>query len=677
MSPENPFLSRSELAYQLPPFDRIEHEHYLPAFEHGMAEQRAEIDAITADPAEPTFENTIVALERSGQVLQRVAAVFFNQASSDTDPEIQRLEAEISPRLAVHSDAIHLDARLFARIEAVQASGPELDPESARLLDRCHLDFVRAGAALDPEKQTRLRDINEELSSLSTAFQNNLLGDTNASAVVVDDATDLDGLSADAIAAAAEAANDRDLAGSYVLTLGLPSGQPVLTSLSDRALRERVHRASIRRAGRGNEHDNSAVAARIAALRAERAALLGYPDHATYVLEDRMAGSPAAVHDLLDTVTPTAVANARREAAALQESIGDAFQLEAWDWSYYSERVRRATYDIDAAELRPYFELDRVLTDGVFFAASRLYGLTFTERTDLPRYHPEVRVFEVADDDGSPVGLFLGDYHTRDSKRGGAWMNSFVDQSALMGTKPVVINNLNIARPPEGEPTLLTFDDVTTMFHEFGHALHALFSDVTYPRFSGTSVMRDFVEYPSQVNEMWAAWPEVLANYAKHHETGEPLPQDIVDRLLAAQVWGEGFKTTEYLGATHLDLAWHEISNGSDVGDVAQFEATALEKAGVALDMIPPRYRSTYFAHIFSGGYSAGYYSYFWSEVLDADSVEWFKENGGLLRANGEHFRRTLLSKGGSVDPMEAFRAFRGRDPRLEPLLARRGLDLT
>jgi peptidyl-dipeptidase Dcp len=677
MSPENPFLSRSELAYQLPPFDRIEHEHYLPAFEHGMAEQRAEIDAITADPAEPTFENTIVALERSGQVLQRVAAVFFNQASSDTDPEIQRLEAEISPRLAVHSDAIHLDARLFARIEAVQASGPELDPESARLLDRCHLDFVRAGAALDPEKQTRLRDINEELSSLSTAFQNNLLGDTNASAVVVDDATDLDGLSADAIAAAAEAANDRDLAGSYVLTLGLPSGQPVLTSLSDRALRERVHRASIRRAGRGNEHDNSAVAARIAALRAERAALLGYPDHATYVLEDRMAGSPAAVHDLLDTVTPTAVANARREADALQESIGDAFQLEAWDWSYYSERVRRATYDIDAAELRPYFELDRVLTGGVFFAASRLYGLTFTERTDLPRYHPEVRVFEVADDDGSPVGLFLGDYHTRDSKRGGAWMNSFVDQSALMGTKPVVINNLNIARPPEGEPTLLTFDEVTTMFHEFGHALHALFSDVTYPRFSGTSVMRDFVEYPSQVNEMWAVWPAVLANYAKHHETGEPLPQDIVDRLLAAQVWGEGFKTTEYLGATHLDLAWHEISNGSDVGDVAQFEATALEKAGVALDMIPPRYRSTYFAHIFSGGYSAGYYSYFWSEVLDADSVEWFKENGGLLRANGEHFRRTLLSKGGSVDPMEAFRAFRGRDPRLEPLLARRGLDLT
>ncbi|SDT34273.1 M3 family metallopeptidase [Jiangella sp. DSM 45060] len=671
---QNPFDTISELPYRLPPFDRIENAHYRPAFERGMSDQRAEVEAIATDPEPPTFENTVVALERSGQLLQRVAAVFFNQASSDSDDEIQAIQAEVSPKLAAHSDAIHLDGRLFARIDALLASADDLDAESRRLLERTHLAFVRAGAGLSAEQQERLRAVNEELSGLETAFQNKLLADTNASAVVVDDAAQLAGLSADAVTAAAETARERGLDGKYVITLVLPSGQPVLTSLTDRGLRERIHRASVGRGANGNEHDTRETAARIATLRAERAALFGHPDHATYVLEDRTAKTPAAVHDMLGKLTPAAVANAHAEAAQLQAAIGDEFELRAWDWAHYSDQVRRATYDIDAAELRPYFELNRVLRDGVFFAAEKLYGLTFTERDDLVAHHPDARVFEVFNADGSGLGLFIGDFFTRDSKRGGAWMNSFVDQSALQGTQAVVVNNLNIVKPPAGELALLTFDEVNTMFHEFGHALHGLFSDVTYPTFSGTHVLRDFVEFPSQVNEMWAVWPEVLANYAVHHETGAPLPQDLVRRLLDSQIWGEGFATTEYLAATLLDLAWHELPAGTVVDDPLAFEAAALERAGVALDAVPPRYRTSYFAHIFAGGYSAGYYSYIWSEVLDADTVEWFKENGGLRRENGDHFRRTLLSRGGSVDAMQAFRDFRGRDPQIEPLLVRRGL---
>lgn len=671
----NPFFVISDLPYQLPPFELIEDAHYLPAFYHGMEQQRAEVEAIAADPAPATFDNTVLALERSGQILHRVSAVFFNRSNADTSPAIQAIEEEISPKLAAHSDAIHLDSRLFARLEALIRSAPGLDPESKRLLERLHLRFVRAGAALEPEQQSRLREINEELSALSTRFQSNLLNDTNASAVVVDDPDQLDGFSDDAVAAASQTGRDRGLEGKYVITLVLPSAQPSLSSLSDRALRERIHRASTSRGANRNEYDNTATATRMAALRAERAALLGYHDHAEYVLEDSTAGSASAVHGMLAQLTPAAVANARSEAKQLQETAGGSIELRPWDWSYYSEQVRRDTFDIDAATLRPYFELERVLADGVFFAAGRLYGLTFTERTDLVGYHPEVRIFEVFDEDGTPLGLFLGDFFARASKRGGAWMNSFVDQSSLMGTRPVVINNLNIAKPPAGEPALMTFDEVTTMFHEFGHALHGLFSDVTYPTFSGTGVFRDFVEFPSQVNEMWAVWPEVLANYAKHYRTGEPLPQQQVQRLLDAQAFGQGFRTTEYLAAALLDLAWHQIPDGHAVTDVVEFEADALAKAGVAVDTVPPRYRTTYFAHIFDGDYSAGYYSYIWSEVLDADTVEWFKDNGGLLRENGDRFRERLLARGGSVDPMVAFRDFCGRDPRIEPLVKRRGLD--
>jgi peptidyl-dipeptidase Dcp len=462
-----------------------------------------------------------------------------------------------------------------------------------------------------------------------------------------------------------------------VLELVLPTGHPALASLTSRAVRERIMQASLGRGNKGNEYDNAAIVLKMASLRAERARLLGYPNHATYVLADRTAASPEVLDPMLGKLVPAAVANARAEAAQLQAVVdgeGGEFTIEPWDWAYYSERVSKAKFNIDAADLRPYFELERVLHDGVFFAAEKVYGLTFTERPDLTTYHPEARAFEVFDADGSALGLFIGDYFTRESKRGGAWMSSFVQQSGLLGTKPVVINNLNIPKPPAGEPALLTFDEVRTAFHEFGHALHGLFSDVTYPRFSGTNVARDFVEYPSQVNEMWQVWPEVLANFAKHYGTGESMPGDLLDRLLASRQWGEGFRTTEYLAATLLDQAWHRLAPEDVPDDVATFEAAALERAGVAFAPVPPRYRSTYFAHIFSGGYSAGYYSYIWSEVLDADSVEWFKENGGMRRENGDWFRSTLLSRGGSVEEMEQFRAFRGRDPQIEPLLKRRGL---
>ncbi|MFC4003326.1 M3 family metallopeptidase [Prauserella oleivorans] len=675
----NPLLVPSELPHGLPPFDRIADEHYLPAFEAGIAEQAAEVRAIADNHEPPTFENTIVALERSGRLLHRVASVFFNLVGSHTNDTLQQVHAEIAPRLAAHSDAIHLDPALSARIETLyeQRDSLELTAEQAWLLRRYHLDFQRAGAGLPPEKQQRLRELNEELSSLSTRFQDNLLADTNDLAVIVSTREELAGLSEDAVAAAAEAATARGEDGKYLLKLSLPTAQPVLASLDDRGLRERVFRASTARGHRGNEHDNTAVLTRIAVLRAERATLLGHPHHAAYVIEDQTAKTAEAALGLLQRLVPVAVANAEAEAAELREEMaaaGEDGELKPWDWAYYAERVRRRRYAVDDAELRPYFELERVVRDGVFYAANRLYGLTFAERHDLPTYHPDVRVFEVFDADGSPLGLFLGDYYTRDSKRGGAWMNTYVDQSRLLGERPVVVNNLNIAKPPAGEPTLLTYDEVLTAFHEFGHALHGLLSDVEYPTFSGTSVPRDFVEFPSQVNEMWALWPEVLTNYARHYRTGEPLPADLVAKLEESSRYGEGFRTTEYLAASLLDLAWHTLGPDATVEDAARFEAEALEKAGVALATVPPRYRSTYFAHVFSGGYSAGYYSYIWAEVLDADSVEWFREHGGLTRANGDHFRRELLAKGGSVDVMEAFRAFRGRDPEIEPLLKRRGL---
>ncbi|WP_432856766.1 M3 family metallopeptidase [Amycolatopsis sp. CA-161197] len=679
ISPDNPFATPSELPYALPPFDKIKVEHYRPAFEEGLIAHAAEIRDIAENPAEPTFENTIAALERAGELLERASGTFFNVSGSDSTDEIQEIQAELAPKLAAHSDAIHLDPQLFARISALyeRRESLGLDAESLRLLERRHTDFSRAGAGLPAAEQEKLRKLNEQLSTLQTKFQQNLLRDTNELAVVLDDVADLAGLDEGAIATAAEAAAARGEAGKYVLNLTLPTAQAALESLENRAVRERVFTASVSRGNRGNEYDNNSVAAEVVRLRAERAALLGYPDHASYVISDETAKTADAASGLLERLAPVAVANARAEAAELQQHLEadvPGATLKPWDWAFYAEKVRRERYEVDTAALRPYFELNRVLTDGVFFAANRLYGLTFTERDDLPKYHPEVRTFEVFDADGSGMGLFLVDYYTRDSKRGGAWMNNFVSQSDLLGRKSVVVNVLNVAKPPAGEPTLLTLDEVTTVFHEFGHALHGLLSGVVYPTFSGPNVPRDFVEYPSQVNEMWMLWPEVLAHYAKHHVTGEPLPAEQVAKLEAAQQYGEGFKTTEYLAASLLDLAWHRLGVDDRVDDVQRFEADALEKAGVALESVPPRYRTTYFNHVFGGGYSAGYYSYIWSEVLDADTVQWFRENGGLKRENGDHFRSTLLGRGGSVDPMEAFANFRGRQPEIQPLLERRGL---
>ena len=679
---DNPFFAESPLPHQLPPFDRIDDAHYAPAFERGMADQIAEIEAIAGASEPPTFENTIVALERSGQLLNRVAATFFALSSADTNDAINAIRNEMAPRLAAHTDRMLLDAGLFARVEALyeQRAELDLDDESRRLVEEYYVDFVRAGARLSDAEKERMQAINARLAALSSRFTQNVLDEVNASALVVESRDELAGLSEGQVAAAVAAAEARDLEGRYVIPLLNTSGQPALTSLEDRGLRERIARTSLARGSQGGEYDNRGVITEMARLRAERAAMLGYPNHAAYILERQTARTVGAVNERLASLAPPAVANAEREAADLQAMAaaeGADIELAAWDWSYYTEKVRAERYAFDASQLRPYFEMDNVLENGVFFAANRLYGLTFEERSELPVYHPDIRVWEVFDAGGEPLGLFIGDFYARPSKRGGAWMNAYVSQSQLLGTSPVVGNHLNVPKPPDGEPTLLTFDEVTTMFHEFGHALHGFFSDVRYPYFAGTSVPRDFVEYPSQVNEMWATWPEVLRNYAVHHETGEPMPADLLDKVLATQQFNQGFATTEYLAASLLDMAWHQLTADEvpDAAGVEAFEAAALETAGVALDTVPPRYRSTYFSHIWSSGYSAGYYSYIWSEVLDADSVEWFKENGGLLRENGDHFRSTLLSKGGSVEALDLFRAFRGADPDIGPLLVRRGLN--
>jgi len=673
----NPFFEPSTLPYQLPPFADIRDEHFRPAFERGFEEQLAEVHAITAGDDAPTFENTVVALERSGQTLLRVAEVFFNQSSSDSSDFTNTLEEEIAPRLAAHEDAIRLDPGLYGRIKAVYDQRDTLvhDAESRYLVERYYAEFTLAGAALGDADKQRLREYNQKLSSLTTRFEKNLLADTNDLAVVVDDASELDGLDAGEISAAAQAAAERGLDGKYLITLVLPTGHPYLAGLTSRDLRERIMTASRARGIRGGDNDNRELVLEITRLRAARARLLGFDNHAAYVTADQTAKTPQAVAAMLGRLAPAAARNAVAEQADLQKQAGDLVELAAWDWPFYTEKVRKATYDVDTAAMRPYFEAERVLRDGVFFAATRLYGITFTERDELVAYHPDARVFEVADEDGTPLGLYINDLYTRDSKRGGAWMNPLISQSRLLGTPTVVVNNLNVPKPATGEPTLLTYDEVGTLFHEFGHALHGLFAQVTYPKFAGTNVFRDFVEFPSQVNEMWMLWPEVLANYARHYLTGEPMPRELVDRIEASKAFNEGFKTSEYLGAALLDQAWHRISADDDIRDVESFEANALAEVGLGNPLVPPRYATTYFAHTFSGGYDAGYYSYIWSEVLDADTVEWFRENGGLTRENGDRFRSRLLGVGGSKDPLEAYRDFRGRDAVIEPLLKRRGLE--
>jgi peptidyl-dipeptidase Dcp len=676
----NPLLTESALPYHLPPFDKIKDEHFVPAIEAGMREQLKEVDVIAASSEKPTFDNTIVGLERTGRLLDRAERTFSNLNAADTNPTRQKIETEISPKLSAHRDTIHLNGKLFARIQDLYSNRNTLglDPESSYLLERYYKDFVRAGAKLsDPDKE-KLKKINAELATLQTKFEQNVLKEKNASSVVVDKKEDLAGLSDSQIAATVAAAKDEHKEGKFVIRLQNTTGQPLLNSLQNRALRERIMQASLARNSKAGAFDTREVVIRIAHLRAERAKLLGYENHAAYQLEDQTAGNVPTVNKLLADLAPPAVANARREAADMQKIVDEekgGFQIQSWDWDFYSEKVRKARYAFDESELRPYYELNHVLLDGVFFAAGKLYGLTFKERHDLPVYQPNVRVFEVYDANGEPLALFLGDYYARPSKRGGAWMNEYVQQSGLFATKPVVANHLNIPKPPKGESTLLTHDEVRTAFHEFGHALHGMFSNVKYPRFGGTSVPRDFVEYPSQVNEMWAIWPEVLANYAKHYQTGEPIPQPLLDKVIASEKFNQGYKTTEYLSATLVDQAWHQLNPADVPKDAMAFEADALHKTGVDFPPVPPRYRSPYFSHAFAGGYSAGYYSYIWSEVLDADTVEWIKDHGGLKRENGDRFRATLLSRGGSADALGLFKSFVGREPYIEPLLKRRGLD--
>jgi peptidyl-dipeptidase Dcp len=685
----NPFAAPSTLPFEYPAFDKIKNEHFAPAYAEGMRQQAAEIDKIANNKAAPTFDNTIVAMERSGQLLNRVGIVFNTLTGSYTNDTLIALDKEMAPKLSAHSDAIRLNPKLYARIKALYDKRTKLglDAESVYLLERYHTDFVRAGAKLSNADKQKLKAYNGELAALQTQFAQNVLKEANASALVVDSAAELAGMSDKQIAVAAAEAKKRGLDGKFVIPVVNTTQQAGLSVLTNRATREKLLAASLARGSRGGEFDNRDEVLQIAKLRAERAALLGYPSHAAYMLEDQTAKTTTAVNSLLAEFARPAVNNARKEAAEIQKVIDSekgGFQLggvddrdhelAVHDWSFYSDKVRQQRYAFDASQLRPYFELNNVLINGVFFAANKEFGITFKERKDLPTYVEDVRTFDVFDADGSQLAIFTFDPYARANKRGGAWANALVGQSTLLGQKPVIANNLNVAKPAAGEPTLLTYDEVRTTFHEFGHALHGMFSNVKYPRFSGSRVPRDYVEFPSQVNEMWMAWPEVLANYAKHYQTGAPMPKELLDKVQASQQFNEGFRTTEYLAASLLDQSWHQLTPSQIPTDVLAFEAAALKNAGVDFAPVPPRYRTTYFSHVFSGGYSSGYYGYLWAEKLDADTVNWFKEHGGLTRKNGDHFRKTLLSRGGTLDAMQMYRNFSGRDAQVQPLLERRGL---
>ncbi|MEO8160391.1 MAG: M3 family metallopeptidase, partial [Arenimonas sp.] len=609
----NPFYAPSPLPYQYPAFDKIHDADFMPGFEEGMRQQRAEMDAIANNSAAPSFDNTIVAMEKSGQVLGRTSTVFFNLTGSNTNDTLEQIQSDISPKLSAHNDSIVLNGKLYARVKTLYDAREKLglNPEQKRLLWRYHTDFVRSGAQLNDADKEKLKAMNSELAELQTRFSQNVLKEVNDSAIVVDTKAELDGLTDAQITAAADAAKTRKLEGKYVIALLNTSGQPANAQLKNRALRERIAKASLARGSRGNEFDQTAVVTRIAKLRAERANLLGYPNHATYVLEDETAKTTEAVNKMMAGLAPAAIANAKKEAADLQKVIDaehGGFQLQSWDWSYYTEKVRSERYAFDESQLKPYLEMHNVLENGVFYAANQLYGLTFKKRTDLPVYDPDVMTYEVFDKDGKQLAIFIVDYYARSNKRGGAWMNEYVSQSGLMHFEPIVVNNLNIPKPGAGEPTLLTWDEVTTAFHEFGHALHGMFSNVTYPRFAGTNVPRDFVEYPSQVNEMWADWPQVLANYAKHYQTGAPMPKELLDKVQASSKFNQGFATSEYLAAALLDQRWHQLSPDQvpDAAHAMEFEAKALHEAGVDFAPVPPRYRTPYFSHIWGGGYSAG-----------------------------------------------------------------------
>jgi peptidyl-dipeptidase Dcp len=681
----NPFFQQSTLDLQYPHFDKITDADFAPAFDRGMADNTREIEAIANSKQKPTFDNTILAMERSGQLLRRALTVFFNLTSANTNDTLDKLDAEYSPKLAAHNDSVYLNAKLFKRIKTLYDKREKLglDAQGVRLVERYYTDFVRAGANLTEDQKTRVKAINGEMATLTTQFSQNVQDEVNDSAVIVSNRAELAGLTDQQIDGLAESAKEKGMPGKYRIALLNTTIQPLLPQLDNRALRERIHKASIARGIRGNQWDNRAIVSKVTKLRAERAAIMGYPSYAAFGLAEETAKNPEAVNKMLEQLAPPAVANARKEGAVLQAMIDSeqkakgqkSFALEPWDWSYYTDKVRKAQYNYDEAQLKPYLELNNVLQNGIFYAVTKLYGVTFKRRTDLPVYHDDVQVYEAFNEDGSQLAYVIVDPYARSSKRGGAWMSSYVDQSALMGTKPVVAFHLNVTKPTAGNPALMTWDDANTAFHEFGHVLHGMFSDVKYPYFSGTNVPRDFVEFPSQVNEMWSDWPEILANYAKHWKTGEPMPKELLDKVLSASKFNQGFTTTSYLGSAMLDQKWHQASADQLPGadGVIAFEEKALKDVGLDYAAVPPRYRTTYFGHIM-GGYAAGYYAYIWSEVLDATTVQWIKNHGGLTRENGDRFRAKLLSQGGSKDALQLFRDFAEQEPDIQPLLERRGL---
>jgi peptidyl-dipeptidase Dcp len=672
--PANPFYAPSNLPFQAPPFDKIQDSDYQPAIEAGMAQQLAEIRVIADNPEPPSFENTVVALEKSGRLLDRVNSVFDAVTGANTNPDLQKVQQIEAPKLAAHNDAIYLDSKLYRRVEAVyeQRNALHLDPESLRLIEFYHREFVHAGANLSDADKTRLREMNEEISTLENDFRSKLLAATQHAAYGSNEQVKLAGLSDAQLAAALEAAKQRKQEG-WVLTLQNTTQQPYLADLTDRATREAVFEHSWNRAERGGPNDTRATVIRLAELRANKAKLLGFPNFAAWKLEDQMAKTPEAAIRFMDDLVPPATANAAGEAEDIRHLMnGD--ELQPWDWDFYSKQVRKAKFDIEDSQVRPYFELNQVLENGVFYAANQLYGLTFSERKDLPVYHPDVRVFEVKDADGKPLALFYCDYFKRDNKNGGAWMSNLVGQSKLLGTLPVVYNVANFPKPAPGQPALLTFADVTTMFHEFGHALHGMFSDTRYPSLSGTSVARDFVEFPSQFNEHWATYPAVFHHYAKHYETGVAMPEELAAKLVKAKTFNQGYALTEILAAAELDMQWHTLSAGTVIDNTDTFEKEALDRTHLAISYVPPRYRSSYFSHIFSGGYAAGYYAYLWSEMLDDNAYQWFLDHGGLTRANGDRLRRMVLSRGNTEDLAAMYKAWLGTDPSVKPMLKERGL---
>ncbi|HEY1470019.1 MAG TPA: peptidyl-dipeptidase Dcp [Candidatus Acidoferrum sp.] len=677
-SPSNPFYAPSTLPFHAPPFDKIKDGDYQPAIEAGMAEELSEIQAIADNPAPPTFENTLVAMEKTGQLLQRARAAFGAVTGANTNPVLQKVRAEIAPKQAAHHDAIYLNAKLFARVAAVyqMRATLKLDGESLRLLEVTYDNFVRSGANLSETDKTELKKLNEEISTLSNRFSTNLLAATKDGAYVTGDKSALAGLSDAQIAAAAHAAENRKQEG-YVLPLQNTTQQPDLASLSVRSTRQALFEKSWNRAERGDANDTRDDIAHLAQLRARRAQLLGYPNHAAWKLGDQMAKTPEAALKFMDALVPGATAKAASEGKDIQEVIDaqkGGFTLQPWDWDFYSEQVRKAKYDLDEAAVKPYFELNKVLENGVFYAANQLYGITFQERKDIPVYQPDVRVFEISNADGKPLALFYCDYFKRDNKQGGAWMGSFVEQSKLIGTLPVVYNVANFPKPAPGQPALISFTDVTTMFHEFGHALHGMFSSTEYPSLSGTATARDFVEFPSQFNEHWALYPSVFAHYAKHYRTGAAMPADLAAKIKNAAKFNQGYKLTELVAAAQLDMQWHTLPASTPLQQPDAFEKQALEKTHIQLSAVPPRYRSSYFSHIWGSGYSAGYYAYLWAEMLDDDAYDWFEEHGGLTRANGERFRAMVLSRGNTEDLAKMYAAWRGKDPSVEPMMKYRGL---